>query len=71
MRTLVLNQHCYVNLLLHSPFKIFLHSCALEATLLPLSAHDKYLGLLLAKEILKIWMTVVPVWIVGNEEQKL
>lgn len=69
MRTL--NLHCYVNLLLHSPFKIFLHNCSLEAILPPLSAHDKYLGLLIVKEILKIWMTVTSVWIAGNEEQKL
>lgn len=51
--------------------KIFLHNCALESLFPSPSAHDKYLGLLLAKEILKIWMAMISIWPVGNEEQKL
>lgn len=34
-------------------------------------AHAKYLGILLAKEILKTLMAVIPIYAEGNKDQKL
>lgn len=62
------NLCCYVNLLLHSPFKTFLHKCSLENIFPPLRVFNKYLGLLLARETLKIRMTVVSgLWTMKNK----